>query len=196
MHILIFMAINICSNPSSVFENNAPQPDCVCVLSWVQLFCGPMDCSLPGSSIHEHFQARILEWITISYSSGSYHPRDRTHVSCVFCIGRRSLYHWATSGKDININRLSVLKFSCFEEQSLFWRTSLFLLLVKPNPPQAMSSQTLILNNRNTVLTTGFSMESIKITGEVFKWEKCSHHPHSNQLRSESTGDGTLVSKL
>ena len=30
--------------------------------------CDPMDCSLPGSSVHGVFQARILEWVAISYS--------------------------------------------------------------------------------------------------------------------------------
>ena len=33
--------------------------------------CGPMDCSLPGSSVHGIFQATVLEWIAISFSSGS-----------------------------------------------------------------------------------------------------------------------------
>ena len=51
--------------------------------------CHPMDCSLPGSSIHGIFQARVLEWIAISFSRGSSRARDRTHVSY---IGRQSLY--------------------------------------------------------------------------------------------------------
>ena len=33
--------------------------------------CDPVDCSLPGFSVHEIFQARILEWVAISYSRGS-----------------------------------------------------------------------------------------------------------------------------
>ena len=33
--------------------------------------CYPMDCSLPGSSVHGIFQARILEWVAISFSRGS-----------------------------------------------------------------------------------------------------------------------------
>ena len=33
--------------------------------------CDPMDCSLPGSSVHRISQARILEWVAISYSTGS-----------------------------------------------------------------------------------------------------------------------------
>ena len=43
--------------------------------------CGPMDCSLPGSSIHGIFQARVLEWVAISFSRVSSWPRDRTQVS-------------------------------------------------------------------------------------------------------------------
>ena len=30
--------------------------------------CDPMDCGLPGSSVHGIFQARILEWVAISFS--------------------------------------------------------------------------------------------------------------------------------
>ena len=40
----------------------------VCVLRRVQLFVTPMDCSPSDSSLHEIFQARILEWVVISYS--------------------------------------------------------------------------------------------------------------------------------
>ena len=42
-----------------------------------------MDCSSPGSSIHGILQARILEWVAISFSRGSSWPRDRTQVSCI-----------------------------------------------------------------------------------------------------------------
>ena len=38
--------------------------------------CDPMDCSLPGSSVHGIFQARILEWVAISFSRRSSRPRD------------------------------------------------------------------------------------------------------------------------
>ena len=43
--------------------------------------CDPMDCSLPGSSVHRIFQAIVLEWGAISFSRGSSLPRDRTRVS-------------------------------------------------------------------------------------------------------------------
>ena len=37
-----------------------------------------MDCSSPGSSVHRPFQARMLEWVAISFSRGSSQPKDRT----------------------------------------------------------------------------------------------------------------------
>ena len=44
-----------------------------------------MDCSLPGSSVHRIFKARILKWVAISFSRGSSWPRDQTRVSCIAC---------------------------------------------------------------------------------------------------------------
>ena len=38
--------------------------------------CDPMDCSLPGSSLHGILEARVLEWVAISFSRGSSRPRD------------------------------------------------------------------------------------------------------------------------
>ena len=71
---------------------------CVCKsLSCVWLFVTPMDCSPPGSSIHGIFQARILEWVAISFSRRSSWPRDGTRVSC---IAGRFFTVWAT-GWDI-----------------------------------------------------------------------------------------------
>ena len=42
-----------------------------------------MDCGLPGSSVHGISQARILEWVAISFSRGSSQPRDQTCDSCI-----------------------------------------------------------------------------------------------------------------
>ena len=74
-----------------------------CVCSVVQLcltLCNPMDCSLPGSSVHGIFQARILERVAISSSRGSSWPRDQTCISCI-CIGRRIFYHSTTWGSSV-----------------------------------------------------------------------------------------------
>ena len=52
-------------------------------LSHIGLFRDPMDCNLPGSSVHGISQARTLEWVAISFSRGSSRPRDQT---CIFCL--------------------------------------------------------------------------------------------------------------
>ena len=44
--------------------------------------CDPVDCGLPGSSVHVISQARILKWVATSSSRGSSQPRDQTHISC------------------------------------------------------------------------------------------------------------------
>ena len=62
------------------------------LLNHVQLFYNPMDCSPPGSSVHGIFQARILEWVAISFSRGSSQIRARKGL--LHC--RQILYHWAT----------------------------------------------------------------------------------------------------
>ena len=54
--------------------------------------CDPVDCSPPGSSVHGIFQARILEWVAISFSRESSWPRNRTQVSC---IAGRFFTNWA-----------------------------------------------------------------------------------------------------
>ena len=55
--------------------------------------CDPMDCSLPGSSLHGILQARVLEWVDISFSRGSSWSKDQTQVSHI--PGRR-FNLWAT----------------------------------------------------------------------------------------------------
>ena len=57
--------------------------------------CDPLDCSLSGSSIQGVFQARILEWATISLSWGLSQPRDWTCVSYVSCIAGGFFPIWA-----------------------------------------------------------------------------------------------------
>ena len=69
---------------------------CVCVCVLVAQICptlwNPIDCSLPGSSVHEILQARILDWIVIPSSRWSSQPRDWTWASC---IAGRSITVWA-----------------------------------------------------------------------------------------------------
>ena len=55
--------------------------------------CNPIDCSPPGSPVHRILQAKILEWVAISFSRGSSWPRNWTQVSC---IADRFWTNWAT----------------------------------------------------------------------------------------------------
>ena len=55
-----------------------------------------MDCSPPGSSVHQISPARILEWVASSFPWGYSWPRDWTNVPCISCTIRRILYHRTT----------------------------------------------------------------------------------------------------
>ena len=73
----------------------------------------PMDCSLPGSSIYRIFQARILEWVAVSFSRRSSQPKDWTWVSRI--VGR-CFTIWATR---------EVIVCGCFHEKHWAgWSTS------------------------------------------------------------------------
>ena len=70
--------------PGSSSDDTHPGNPAVCLVSasyYVWLFYDPKDCSLPGSSVHGIFQARIVEWVAISFSRGYSHPRDQNHIS-------------------------------------------------------------------------------------------------------------------
>ena len=56
-------------------------------------------CSLPGSSVHGISQARVLEWVAISFSRGSSQPRDRNCVSSSPALAGGFFTGWAISGK-------------------------------------------------------------------------------------------------
>ena len=60
-----------------------PWYDCCCLVTKSCLtLCDPTDYSLSGCSIHGVFQARIVEWVAISFSRGSSQPRNWTPISC------------------------------------------------------------------------------------------------------------------
>ena len=59
---------------------------CLVANSYLTILRLPVYCSPPGSSVHGISQARILEWVAISSSRGSFGPRDRTHISCVAVV--------------------------------------------------------------------------------------------------------------
>ena len=62
--------------------------------------CNPMDCSVPGPRVHGMSGTGILKWATISFSIGSFRPRDQ---ACVFLHYWQILYHWATWEAHMNL---------------------------------------------------------------------------------------------
>ena len=76
--------------------------------------CNLIDCNLPGSSVHGIFQARILEWVAISFSRGIF-PTQGLNPGISHC--RQTLYHLSHQGsfpRHINNWASCPLWFSCF----------------------------------------------------------------------------------
>ena len=63
----------------------------MCLLQSSPTLRNHVNCSPPGSSVHEILQARILEWVAPSSSTGSCSPRDGTQVSCLLHLPAGSL---------------------------------------------------------------------------------------------------------
>ena len=89
---------------------------CVCVCMSTKLFhlcptlCNPMDYSLPSSSVHGIFQARILEWIAMPSSRRSSQSRDRILMSTALAAWffttstsweAQSLYIWSIQSEHV-----------------------------------------------------------------------------------------------
>ena len=64
----------------------------------------PMDYNQPGSSVHGMPQARILKWVAIPFSRGSFQLRDRTQVSC---IAGRFFTVWATGKMHVSKQKIN-----------------------------------------------------------------------------------------
>ena len=124
---------------------------CMCArsLQSCPALCNPMDCSPPGSSVHDILQASILEWVAISLSRGSSWPRDGTHVSWIagrfFTIGALRKAHLLT---------LSLLYFKGSKGSVKLTLSSLPAIL----PPSEIFS---ILNTSSTTLSLIVSFVSL-----------------------------------
>ena len=84
---------------------------CLCakLLQSYLTLCDPIDCNPPGSSVNVILQARILEWVAISFSTGSSQCRNQTNVSYISCVGRLVLYHQRQLGKPILCYQVAIL---------------------------------------------------------------------------------------
>ena len=100
IYIYLYMTSKILQIP---FQTICCGGGCCLVTELCLTLCNPMDCSPPGSSVHWVSQARILEWVAISFSRGSSQSKSWTHVSST---GRQVLYHWAI--REAHYNKASI----------------------------------------------------------------------------------------
>ena len=121
--------------------------------------CDPVDCSLPGSSVHRILQARILQWVAISYSRGSSQPRDWTLVSC---FGRWILYHCTTWEAPTIHETFTKMDYALGHKENL---TNLF-----KRRPKKLHSLTTVQHPSNTPVSS------------EFKCCACSRHLHESDI--------------
>jgi len=126
-----------CSSPSFVllmvlfiFLDILNDSSKVLVAQSCPTLCDPMHCSPPGSSVHGFSQARILEWVAISFSRGSSWPRDQTWVPCTT---GRFFTDWATREAQMItcLNGISVLLIPWFLCSKFLFQLSFIYILIK-----------------------------------------------------------------
>ena len=93
------------------FSQSVP-PYSVCVHAKSLQLC-PMDCSLPGSTVHGILQARILEWVATPSSMGSSQPKDQTCVSSVYMHWQGDSLPLVHLGSHLGRQRVVVVGASC-----------------------------------------------------------------------------------
>ena len=125
---------------------------CLLVAQLCPTLCDSIDSSPPSSSDHGISQARIPEWVAISFSRGSSHPRDQTWVSC---IDRQMLYHLRYQG-----SLMCVCVYRIFFQNHLkvYCRHTCPLILKFVFP----KSKCILLHNHNMIIR--FRKESIDLT--------------------------------
>ena len=85
------MIVKVLMNSISTTKNSTYEV-CACMLSRLSL-CNPKNYSLLGSSVHRIFQARMLEWVAISYSRGIFLTQESNLHLLITYIGRWNIYH-------------------------------------------------------------------------------------------------------
>ena len=89
---------------------------CLCAKSLQShlTLCDPMDCSLLDSSVHEILQAKVLDWVAMPSSKGSFQPRGKTHTHLLH------LLHWQVGSSPLvpSGKPPSILRYRCSEFRS------------------------------------------------------------------------------
>ena len=151
--------------------------------------CDPMDCSLLGSSVYGISQARILEWVFIHFSRGSFRSRDQTQVSCsaggFFIVWATKKAKWVTKGQivyDLTLMKsFSSVQFSCSVMSDSLWSHGLQyarLPCPSPTPGACSNSCPSSLWSHSIILFSVFSFSSCFNLSQhqgLFQWVGSSH---------------------
>ena len=151
---------------------------------------GPMDYSLPGSSVHGILQARMLKWVAIPFSRESSWPRDWTWVPC---IARQILYHLSHQGIILTLTELgrsAILGTWFFFTRNIsrpiyFPISSLsFYYLIKWSEVKVTQSRPTLCNPMDCGLP-GFSVHGI-LQARILEWIAIPFSMGSSQLRDQT----------
>ena len=148
----------------------------VLVTDHVWLFGDPMDCSLPGSSMHGISQARIQKWVAIPLSRGTTWPRNRSRVSW---IAGRFFTSWATREALVlrtSASSLNICQFTVFWKQENEFKLASVLLVLSKNKLQNRDQETTpwkqcISTSYKLFTSTNFSL-LLHLLKYVFQTEK------------------------
>ena len=104
-----------------------------------------MDCSPPCSSVHGIFQARVLEWVGISFSRGSSLPKDRTHISRIVS---KMLYRLSHQGSPVYGSKSPQIRRQ-MEKNFINYNEFKYICLLLPRWPKKISFQKNIGHNKD-----------------------------------------------
>ena len=126
-----------------------------------------MDCSPPASSVRGIPQARTLEWVAISFSRGSFQPRDQTQVSS--CIAGRFFTDWAT--------RKAYKCAGTVLNHSPHPHLLVFIQELHLHGPWVADGTQALLSDYPFVLVSGLSFNLSSATIAYSKWRPCHSAP-------------------
>ena len=159
LNILLHVSHNLCHTFTHKESESEVTQSCL-------TFPDPMDCSPPGSSIHGIFQARVLEWVAISFFRGSSRPKDRTRVSHVVdrCF---------TTLQRLQLEGLSQFHLGLISPSSLsllIWTPSCFSSFTHPHPTFQQGPTPISANGEPSVDPSNLCWFTMLSSQSTFSW--------------------------
>ena len=125
--------------------------------------CSPMDRSPPGSSVHGIFQARILEWVAMSFSRESSWPRDQTQVSCV---AGRFFNHLSHIREDLNVRAktITLRRKERYKHHNLEFGNGILVMMLKAKERKENCTYIQFLQNQKCLSFKGYHQYNVNQT--------------------------------